>query len=74
MIMEWIKCSDRMPRYHCILMTKTENGGVQKCYYHQDQMAWLSPYSKEKRSYFQDCNTMKWLHDVTHWKPSPPKE
>jgi len=66
--MDWISVEDRLPDWHCIVYTKTKNEKEEKSYFHADRMAWLSFYSKDKLSHFQSCETLKFLHDVTHWR------
>jgi len=67
--MKWISVEDKKPGDYLtyVVMVKRKSGEVTKAYYHADNMAWLSFYSKEKRNYFQDKSTLKWLDDVTHW-------
>jgi flagellin-specific chaperone FliS len=64
---EWISVKDRLPESHDIIKVKNENGDEIKAYFHADQMSWLYFYTKEKLSHFQCKNSLKFLHDVTHW-------
>jgi hypothetical protein len=64
----WVDVNERLPDFHATLKARKENGEEVKCYFHQDRMAWLRFYTREKLSYFQDFETLEFLHNITHWK------
>lgn len=62
--MEWIKCSDRMPRDHEVVLVLDYSQSVNKGYwFDSEKMWWGSEWMCEEG-------------DVTHWMPlpEPPKE
>ncbi|MGC4218041.1 DUF551 domain-containing protein [Citrobacter freundii] len=65
MIMEWVKCSERMPE-----IRKTVIGwngyGVRQCVYTRND------YAKTQKGREPRFETVTWIwHGVTHWMPLP---
>jgi hypothetical protein len=65
--MNWIGVKEKLPLDSWILRIKRANGDESKAYFHADKMVWLSYYTKDKLSHFQDCKSLEFLYDVTHW-------
>jgi len=64
----WTDVNVSLPKSSaCVIHAKRKDGHELKCYYHGDQMRWLTFYTGKKTSHFQDCCTLEFLHDVTHW-------
>lgn len=75
--MEWISVKDKIPKESDIFTCKRESGDTLKCYFHKDQMVWMTNYCKSHRLSYWQCKASKeWLYDVTHWMslPEPPKD
>lgn len=74
---EWIDIKNDLPDGPgCIVNVKSKNSEVKKACYHRDGMIWLSYYTKDRLSRFQCFDTLRFMHDVTHWMPlpKPPEE